>query len=78
MQVKMLTTGPNGNYAKGAIVDVDAGRARILIESGHAEAVCCAPSQPTLPAAIAASAECAMVELPARNAATRTGKLKGR
>jgi len=80
MQVKMITTGPNGNYVKGAIVDVDPGRARILMEHGHAEAVeDREPSQPILPVTIpAASAECAMVESPARNMATRTGRLKGR
>jgi len=78
MQVRMKTTGPNGNYVKGAIVDVDAQRGAILIRLGHAEVVGAEPSQPTLPAATAASAECAMVEEPPRNAATRTGRLKGR
>ncbi len=38
-KVKMLTTGPNGQYKKGQVVEVDAARAQALIDGKHAEEV---------------------------------------
>lgn len=37
--LKMLTKGPNGNYRKGQVVEVDEQRAALLIEGKHAEEV---------------------------------------
>lgn len=35
-RLKMLTTGPNRNYRRGSIVEVDDQRAEKLIEGKHA------------------------------------------
>ena len=37
IKLRMLTTGPNGNYHIGQTVTVDKKRAAVLISSGHAE-----------------------------------------
>ena len=38
-KLKMLTSGPNKNYRKGQVVEVDDERAAILIKGRHAEEV---------------------------------------
>lgn len=35
-RLKMLTTGPNRNYRKGSVVEVDDQRAAILVAGKHA------------------------------------------
>ncbi|MFA5866913.1 MAG: hypothetical protein WC891_02990 [Actinomycetota bacterium] len=37
MRIKMLTTGPNGNYRKGQIVEVDDKRAAVLVKAKAAK-----------------------------------------
>lgn len=36
LQVRMLGSGPNGNYRPGELVTVDEVRAALLVEQGHA------------------------------------------
>lgn len=35
-KLKMLGKGPNGNYRRGQVIEVDALRASILVSGGHA------------------------------------------
>lgn len=37
--VRLLTKGPNGNYRKGQVVEVDSARAAALLAGKHAEEV---------------------------------------
>lgn len=37
--IRLLTRGPNNNLPKGKVITVDAVRAQVLIDGGHAQAV---------------------------------------
>lgn len=35
-KIKMLSSGPNKNYRKGQVVEVDQERAKVLVQTKHA------------------------------------------